>query len=139
MFRLGTTVYNNYTIAISTENKETVSPEGIYYVNLGADEKPHGSYHRIWCEKLNGGETIKGVSKINLDSDENYKNIPACYYCIVHGSDPSFEFLEKYEPKELFGYNKDKRKVAYYNALATEKLNLPKLSEFISGSEKITR
>ena len=132
-------MYNNYTIAISTENKETISPEGIYYVNLGEAGKPRGSYHRIWCDELNGDDTIKGISNVDLNSNEEYKKIPACYYCVVHGSDPSLKYLENYEPKELYGYNKDKRKLAYYTALANEKMNLPKLSQFISGSEAITR
>lgn len=50
---VGTTVYNDYTIAVSTENKESVSENTIYY--MGED----GSYHRAWCPELKGDKIIR--------------------------------------------------------------------------------
>lgn len=50
---VGTTTYNDYTIAVSTENKESVSPNAIYY--MGED----GSYHRLWCPHLKGDKITR--------------------------------------------------------------------------------
>lgn len=60
----------------------------------------------------------------------------ACYYCIVNASDASKNALD-----ELYRNNKSSpqykaRLQAYYNAIAREKNNLVKLSDYINGSRK---
>lgn len=79
----------------------------------------------------------KSVFK-NQDSSK-YKDVPACYYCVVHASNPSVKYVDEYYLKadKPLTYNVNKRKFAYYSALANEKLNLSKLSEFISGSAEL--
>lgn len=126
---VGTTVYNDYTIAVSTENKETVNSNDIYY--LGDD----GSYHRIWCPHLTGN--IQGINKIQFKNQESatHKIVPACYYCMINASNPNIEYIdiykEKYEPRN---YNESARKIAFYSAIANEKLKLVKASNYINGS-----
>ncbi len=126
---VGTTVYNDYTIAVSTENKETVNSNDIYYV--GDD----GSYHRIWCPHLTGN--IQGINKIQFKNQESatHKTVPACYYCMINASNPNIEYIdiykEKYEPRN---YNESARKIAFYSAIANEKLKLVKASNYINGS-----
>lgn len=50
---LGTTTYNGYTIAVSSENKEVVTADDLVFI--GGD----GAYHRIWCPHLN----VNGISR----------------------------------------------------------------------------
>lgn len=126
---VGTTVYNDYTIAVSTENKETVNSNDIYYV--GDD----GSYHRIWCPHLTGN--IQGINKIQFKNQESatHRNVPACYYCMINASNPNVEYIDEYKEKyEPRNYNESARKIAFYSALANEKLKLVKASEYINGS-----
>lgn len=57
---VGTTVYNDYTIVTSSENKEVVNENLIYYLNIdnGGNSVANASYHRIWCPHLNANENI---------------------------------------------------------------------------------
>ncbi len=50
---LGTTLYNGYTIAVSSENKEIVTADDLVFI--GSD----GAYHRIWCPHLD----VDGISR----------------------------------------------------------------------------
>lgn len=54
---VGTSTYNDYAIVSSSENKEIVNENSIYYIN-GSLESPEGSYHRIWCDKLDAEKNI---------------------------------------------------------------------------------
>ncbi len=50
---VGTSNYNNYAIVASSENKEMVNENSIYYINIDENGPvTNGSYHRIWCDKL---------------------------------------------------------------------------------------
>ena len=49
---VGTTTYNGYSIAISSENKEVVTDDDLVFTNGGT-----GPYHRIWCPNLTGSIT----------------------------------------------------------------------------------
>ena len=127
---VGTATYNDYVVAVSTENKEVVNENAIYYV--GDD----GSYHRLWCPHLSGN--VRGVNRILFTGKDksDYKRVPACYYCMVRASDSSFG---KVEETYSFGNELNKRKSAYFTSLAREKKDLVKLSDFINGSVRIGR
>ncbi len=146
-FPLGTSTYNNYAIVPSTENEQYVSDKTIYYVGYGgaADQ----SYHRLGCEYLKG-DTIVGYNKSEFsrqtaigsngtqlkklvegqESSVYYyvHNETACYYCIINASDASLEAVDTtdsyYQLKLL----------AYYKALAREKNDLVKVSDYVNGS-----
>lgn len=132
----GTTMYNNYTIAVSTENKELVKGEELYFIGEGTGADPY--YHRIWCDKL-AGDTITGYNKIEFKDQESasHRDTLACYYCIIRASDGKWDSAESYFDR----YNRglayiELRRNAYEAALAREKLKLVpiKQSGFISGS-----
>lgn len=59
---VGTTVYNNYAIVASSENREMVNEDSIYYINLDEAGNAVGSYHRIWCPELSGKSKIIRIS-----------------------------------------------------------------------------
>lgn len=148
---IGTTRYNDYTIAVSTENRETVKGTDQFFMGDGAGAD--GRYHRIWCPHLTGENFIgyyKTRFKYNYDI-ENYEEIPeddpvkrlACYYCVVNSSPAEFEytetFLEEHPEFTAASYQLDKRRKAYYTALIKEKLALVnyKQTGFISNSKPV--
>lgn len=54
---VGTSTYNDYAIVSSSENKEMVNENSIYYINIDENGPvSNGSYHRIWCEHLDSSE-----------------------------------------------------------------------------------
>ena len=132
----GTTMYNNYTIAVSTENKELVKGEELYFVGEGTGSDSY--YHRIWCDHL-GGDTITGYNKNDFKDQESagHRDTLACYYCMIRASDGTWNSAKKYfeENHKSLTYI-ETRKNAYESALAKEKLRLIpiKQSGFISGS-----
>lgn len=132
----GTTMYNNYTIAVSTENKEIIKGTDIYFIGEGPEAD--GYYHRIWCPNLNGN--IKGYNKMDFKNQEGagHKDTLGCYYCIVSASDATWEYAEKYfaDTGKDRAYIKP-RKNAYDVAVAREKMALVPLKHtgFISGSK----
>ncbi len=140
---VGTTMYNNYCIVISSENKEIVSETTTYYLNVDENGNPIGSYHRLWCPHLSGESKIIGASGVEFKNQESskYKSVPACYYCVVRGSSPSFDKVNDYYTKNSnpIDYNLSARQKAYFSSMAMQKLNLSKLSSFISGSKKLTK
>lgn len=52
----------------------------------------------------------------------------ACYYCIVHASDASLEAVDRTDRYY------DLKVLAYYKALAREKNDLVKVSNYVNGS-----
>lgn len=140
---VGTTIYNDYTIAVSTENKEFINENSLYYVNTDSNGNIVGSYHRPWCPELLGSSNIMGYNNIEFKNQKSskYSNIPACYYCTVRASNSTIKYAENYYVNNNYpvGYNINNRCRAYYNTLASEKLKLSKLSNFISESGKLTR
>lgn len=115
---VGIKEYNNYSIVTSTENKQYVDPDLLYYIH---DEY----YHKLNCPILEGatGE-IKGYRSIDYDKQKNedgtyyyLHNEKACYTCIVNsGSLVNKDIIDhKYNLKQ-----------AYYNTLASERWNLNK-------------
>ena len=131
---LGTTIYNGYAIAVSSENKEVVTADDLVFI--GDD----GSYHRIWCPHLTGS-TINGYNKLDVDlnnADSSLRTTPACYYCVINASNPSIDAAEKYANEHpTSSYNLTARQKAYYSALAKQKLWLTKTSSFINGSKEL--
>lgn len=144
---IGTTIYNDYVIVSSTENKQYVSETDLYYIGYGAGSDR--CYHRLGCDKLKGDEII-GYNKsefsrqtaIGANNKQLKKSVDgkeksiyyyghnemACYYCVVNASDSSIEALNPSDRKY------DLKLLAYYKALAREKYNLVKLSDYVNGS-----
>lgn len=117
---VGVKEYNNYAIVTSTENKQYVDPNLLYYIH-------DGYYHKLECPILQeASEEIKAYRSIDYDKQRNedgsyyytHKEL-ACYTCIVNSAN-----LEKKEIQN-YPYN---LKQAYYNALARERWNLNKLN-----------
>lgn len=55
---VGTTIYNDYAIIPSSENKEIVSENLIYYINVDDNGNAVGAYHRAWCPELLASQKI---------------------------------------------------------------------------------
>ena len=71
--------------------------------------------------------------KVEIDGKNAYyypHSETACYYCIVNASDASFDAVKNTDSKY------DTKLLAYYTALAREKNNLVKLSDYVNGSER---
>ena len=58
---VGTTVYNDYAIASSSENKEVATENLIYYINEDSNGNAIGAYHRIWCPHLLTNQKIMRI------------------------------------------------------------------------------
>lgn len=139
---IGTTRYNDYTIAVSTENKETVRGTDFFFIGEGG--QTDGRYHRIWCEYLKGDKIVgyyKTRFKANLDKKEDdLTQKLACYYCTVRASCAEIEYAKEYYDKmHPINYDLEKRVKAYYSTLIKEKLALVnyKQTGFISESRPI--
>ena len=143
---VGTTMYNDYTIAVSTENKETVRGIDLYFVGEDGDADADGRYHRIWCPHLKG-EKIKGYYKteFKMQKISSKKDTLACYYCVVRASHATWEYAEEAFKKSLSPiYNASdisKMKSAYFSSLIKEKLKLTILKQtgFVSASRPIKK
>ncbi len=122
---VGIKEYNNYAIVTSTENKQYVDPDLLYYIH-------DGYYHKLECPILQeaSGE-ITGYRSIDYDKQKRegeteeetsyyYKhNELACYTCIVSSTSFEKKKIEEYAPN---------LKRAYYNTIARERWNLNKLN-----------
>lgn len=98
---VGFKTYNNYAIATSTNNKEYVDPNEIYFINSADDY-----YHRCYCDKTVGIADLIGYRSIDF-VERNYTKVDgekeetkyyylhsndlnssmACYYCLVNRAD----------------------------------------------------
>lgn len=132
---IGTKIYNNYAIVTSTENKQYIDKDMIYYTS---DEDEY--YHKINCpilvEQAKSGKNIKGYRSIDFeakvkDKDGNYQKDEngnyiykmkqlACYECIV--SSKNLDSSEKID---------DSLKGVYYNTVARERYDLNKVTELL--------
>lgn len=125
---VGTKIYNNYTIVTSTQNKQYINPNSIYFVDNT------NTYHRINCPVLADnvihGSGLTGYKSIDfrrLPDAENktkytYKREEyACYTCIVNSLDEDVS-LEELSPTLL---------KEYYRALAKERYELDKVTKMI--------
>ena len=118
---VGIDEYNNYTIITSTENKQYVDPDLVYYIY-------NDEYHKLGCPKLeNITVPINGYKNIDFDKqrreDGTYyyrHNELACYTCIINSGN--------LENKKIQEYMNNNIKQAYYNAIARERWNLNKLN-----------
>lgn len=132
---VGTKLYNNYAIITSTDNKQYVDKDLLYYVANG-----DGYYHKINCPDLineaKEGKVITGYRSIAFnakkDKEGNYtyehKEL-ACYKCIVS---PINEKIDENLKKVLYD-NKidDSLKQAYYNTIAKERWNLKRTTKLL--------
>lgn len=125
---VGTKIYNNYTIVTSTQNKQYINPNSIYFVDNT------NTYHRINCPVLannvRNGSGLTGYKSIDFrklpDVEDKTKYTYtrkeyACYTCIVNSLDEdiSLEELSSTVLKE------------YYHALAKERYELDKITKMI--------
>lgn len=115
--QIGTEMYNDYAIITSTNNKQYVSPDSLYFIDGS------GNYHRINCPEL-ADNNIVGYKSVDFqrrksEDEMHYYYLHkeyGCYKCIVDALDETLNI-------ENLSQNK---KQAYYNALAREKNNLYK-------------
>lgn len=119
--QVGAKVYNNYAIITSTNNKQYVSPDAVYFTDGS------GNYHRINCPSL-ADNNIVGYKSIDFQrrkkstDDTNYYYLHdeyGCYRCIVDTLDEGIDISKL----------SNNKKKAYYYALAREKNNLYKTTE----------
>lgn len=126
---VGSKIYNNYTIVTSTQNKQYISPEQLYFMDNT------NTYHKINCtilqQNLNNGSTVVGYKSIDFSQLRNskdkekyyykYPGVYACYQCIVNALN------EDIDPKTL----NEKQLKAYYMALARERYSLDKVTKML--------
>ena len=118
--KIGTEMYNDYAIITSTNNKQYISPEALYFTDGS------GNYHRINCPEL-ADNNIIGYKSVDFqrrksEDETHYYYLHreyGCYKCIVDTLDTELNI-------ENLSQNK---KQAYYNALAREKNNLYKTTK----------
>lgn len=144
---VGTKIYNNYTIVTSTENKQYIDVDMIYYT---AKDNENEYYHKIDCPNLKklveDGNEIVGYRNIDLNKKQAKKDAegkdlkdkdgniiyeykiknPACYECIVNSN---------YKKENSIS---DKLKAVYYNTVARERYNLNKVTQILEGENKTT-
>ena len=137
---IGLTKYNGYCVLNSTNNKEYVNPNLMYFID---DE---GYYHDIRCTKCIEAIHLTGYKvgdfskrKVQTTDGEgktttNYiydHNELACYYC-VNSQINSYESIQNYvsETEEV--------KTAYWTSLARERYNTKKLIQVNNNEYKIT-
>lgn len=118
---IGLKYYNNYVIAISSNNKEYFNPQEIYYTS-SADYY----YHTKYCEKILCRDcNVIGYKNIDFNLQSIEKNNATyhyfghsgvgtanqkCYYCLISRSFMRGEIREK-----------EKYDIAYIHALARER------------------
>lgn len=130
---VGTKVYNNYTIVTSTQNKQYINPNSIYFVDNS------DTYHRINCpvleQNVKNGSSITGYKSLDFRRHQNpndntkyyYKHSEyACYTCIVNSLNQDIE-IQKIESPQLLK--------SYYSALARERYDLNKVTEMLNFSK----
>ena len=125
---VGTKIYNNYAIVTSTQNKQYINPNSIYFIDNT------NTYHRINCpvleQSLNSGSNLIGYKSIDFrkmqstvnDTTYYYKHQEyACYTCIVNTLD------EDINVNELSNVQLQ----AYYSAIARERYDLDKITKML--------
>lgn len=120
----GSKLYNNYAIVTSTQNKQFVNANSLYFTD-GSDH-----YHRIQCPEMNKNNTIIGYKsmdfrKFQTSTDKTkyyYKHSEyACYRCMVNSLDD--DMVQKdLNHHQLQGY---------YSALARERYDLDKVTKML--------
>jgi hypothetical protein len=119
----GTKVYNDYAIVTSTQNKQYVNPNSIYFVADGDD-----TYHRINCSALSSNNIV-GYKSIDFKRLSNtagtgyyYKHSEySCYTCIVNTLNDDLDVSKL----------SDNLQKAYYMALARERYDLDKITKML--------
>lgn len=145
---VGTKTYNNYAIVTSTNNKQYVDPNTIYFVDTRPKSDPHkdDNYHTL--EHINAdfnadnyiGYKYADFKKVKYEIKDQNDNVItnyyyrrqeyACYDCIV--STNKFEDTKtKYEILQ----NNASLKKKYYTALARERYNLDKPTKIFLQNE----
>lgn len=125
---VGTKIYNNYAIVTSTQNKQYINPNSLYFIDNT------NTYHRINCPELTknvkNGNSIIGYKAIDFRKMQNtqdktkyyYKHKEqACYNCIVNSLNEDINMSEL--------TNEQLR--AYYSALARERYDLDKITKML--------
>lgn len=162
--QVGTKVFNDYAIVTSTTNKEYVSEDSIYYVNVyEEDDGTTKYYHKIDCPALSDELPIVGYrnsdfermsyeleDKVSLIETENneartVKDIQYAdktYYYYMHSELACYECIvnstaEKYDIWDMREPTKfANRRKAYYTALAREKYNFYKTNEYFDFEQQ---
>lgn len=128
---VGTKTYNNYSIVTSTNNKQFISTNSIYFVN-----ESENKYHTIY--DVGNNEKVIGYKssdfekvKYEITNNENtetryYYRRPeyACYNCVISTSNSDMSN----NISDVLASNPN-LKSAYYTALARERFNLDKVTK----------
>lgn len=125
---VGTKIYNNYAIVTSTQNKQYINPNSIYFIDNT------NTYHRINCpvlkDNVSKGSGLIGYKSLDFrklqnsnDSQLYYYKRPeyACYECIVNSLNEDEE-ISTLPPTLL---------KSYYSALARERYDLDKITKML--------
>lgn len=125
---VGTKIYNNYSIVTSTQNKQYINANSLYFTDNS------DNYHRINCPVLsanitNGSSVVgyKGMDFRKLQNSQDktkyyYKHSQyACYTCLVNSLDTDID-INALNEKQL---------QAYYGALARERYDLDKITKML--------
>ena len=125
---VGNTLYNNYAIITSTNNKQYINPNNLYFIY-------DGQYHRIDCPVIGevNNQNLVGYKsadfKLVKDTSNNnyYYRHPeyACYTCIVNSLN---------EQLPLSDLNSNLKR-AYYSALARERYNLDRVTKMLENKD----
>ncbi len=122
---VGNTLYNNYAIITSTNNKQFINPKTLYFIS-------ERQYHKINCEQVQeNNQNLVGYKsadfKLVKDTSNNssyYRHTEyACYTCIVNSLN------EQLQVNNL----SDNKKRAFYSALARERYNLDRVTKMLEN------
>ena len=134
--RIGLTKYNGYCVLNSTNSREYVNPNLMYFIDNT------GYYHDIRCEECKNATTLTGYrigsfgnKKVtDLDGNVSYEydhNELACYECI-NGTENSsglvYDYITGEKPNNEYSETEWKNtKESYWTSLARERYNAAKL------------
>lgn len=117
---IGLKTYNNYSIAISSNNNEYINPKDIYYIAEGENY-----YHKFNCPHIIN-TPITGyrntdfiVKTINTNDNNEYyfkhkDNVEGCYYCVISSVSDGTSLTEEKKNAYINAYN---------HAIARERYN----------------
>ena len=132
---VGTKIYNNYSIVTSTQNKQYINPNSIYFVDNT------NTYHRINCpvlrQNVQNGSFVTGYKSLDFrrmqnkqDNTKYYYKHPqyACYTCIVNSLNEDIR-LEEVDAVDTVLH---RLMQSYYSALARERYELDKITKMLN-------
>lgn len=121
---VGNNIYNNYVIVTSTENKQYINPEFIYFTD-NTD-----TYHKINCPNISENNLI-GYKSLDFKIVNNKEDGTKYYYKHPEYADYNCIINPLNEDLDISKLKNDNIKKAYYSALARERYNLDKVTKML--------